>query len=142
MYLGQKVHLPKKYQIQLIFENGTKQHCFDNDNSIYGWCGVCNEKAKSGEPGYCPEITQGSWGKELNDEKLKEATIAKPDQNWGWCGQHCWTRHFRQTQNSVFLQVAHVDILDEKDCVSIRICEKFMLLSRALVIVGAVGTRA
>ena len=47
-----------KYQVELIFENGTVQTCFDTDRHT-GWCGVCDPKAtKVTMFEHCPEISE------------------------------------------------------------------------------------
>ena len=47
MYHGQTNHsLTPKYHVELIFENGTRQNCFDTDRTEFGWCGVCDPKAR------------------------------------------------------------------------------------------------
>ena len=31
-----------KYHVELVHENNTIENCYDNENTNYGWCGVCN----------------------------------------------------------------------------------------------------
>ena len=100
--------------MELIFENGTSQNCFDNDN-YSGWCGVCDPKAKKGQRGHCTPI-QG------DSENENEATLTMPDKNWGWCSNICMDpkrfRHSMQQAAASKLQVAYVNILAKQDCVS------------------------
>ena len=101
-------------------ENGTRQTCYDNDNSIYGWCGVCDPTASEGQEGFCPEDTHRTWGMYLSEEATKEAVRVKPDDKWGWCDKQCWAKHFAQSAISSNLQVAHVNILGKESCVRHR----------------------
>lgn len=112
-------NLAKKYRVQLIFENGTRQICYDNDNTLFGWCGVCLANAKPGEEGYCPEMTEGTWNlMDTSSDLLKEATKVKPTEKWGWCHENCWAKHYINVAAAPMLQVAHVDILSANECVS------------------------
>lgn len=61
--------------------NGTKQVCYDNDNSIFGWCGVCKHQAKPGQQGHCHEVTDDTWGVAITDDLLREATKVTPTES-------------------------------------------------------------
>ena len=104
--------LSKKYNVEIVHENGTKVNCFDNDpDQCYGWCGVCDPKAEKGQPGFCHPNFQDE-----NDD-LNEATETKPDKNWGWCSKSCLLRQVSNGAMTNKLQVAFVNILAKIDCV-------------------------
>ena len=106
-----------KYQVELIFDNGTSQNCFDVDVHS-GWCGVCDPNATEGHRGHCHQIQGNAW----NDNE-EEATITTPDKNWGWCSSICvQPKRFRHSLHEAAaskLQVAFVNILGKKDCVGL-----------------------
>lgn len=108
--------LGEKYKVELVMANGSKQICYDNDIHLFGWCGVCKRDAQEGQPGYCHEVTDDTWGVAITDDLLKEATQVTPTESWGWCDKQCWLRGYMQTPNAVSLQVANVDIFDKADC--------------------------
>ena len=110
-----------KYHVELIWKNGTRQDCYDNTaqnqmdpgyKNTYGWCGVCNKKAKIGEKDYCHIGKKALWGIRSNHEATTSVT---PTENWGWCSRYCYP--FRGNAQAPMLQVGRVDILDSLDCV-------------------------
>ena len=105
--------------MELIFDNGTSQNCFDVDVHS-GWCGVCDPNAAEGQRGHCRPIQgDNSW----NDNE-EEATMTTPDKNWGWCSSICVQpkrfRHSLHEATATKLQVAFVNILRKKDCVGVN----------------------
>ena len=42
---------------------------------MFGWCGVCNTNAKSGEQGFCKSYTKHTWGVQVTEEHLKVSQL-------------------------------------------------------------------
>ena len=109
----------RKYEVEIIHENGTKINCYDNDPNEFGWCGVCDPEAEKGQPGFCEQKIRGQ--NVYDDYELNEVTETKPDKSWGWCSRSCLLRQIPdpefQTGRKANLQVGFVNILAKKDCV-------------------------
>jgi hypothetical protein len=111
------VQLTQKYHVELQLPNGTIQHCYDV-KPYNGWCGVCDPKADRGQEGFCGETSGQSWGSKITDSiQLLEATRPDPTSKWGWCSDNCYYRLHAPSPTASFLQVAHVHVLGEEDCV-------------------------
>merc|ERR1719184_360953 len=70
-------------------KNKLKTHCYSKHLvEEHGWCGVCEDDAKPGQPGFCNHTSFTEEGNAFldNDEVL---TIGNNARSWGYCSPEC-----------------------------------------------------
>ena len=96
--------------------NGSQETCYDNEATVYGWCGICDLN----ETDNCQNLSaEALWGFGRDSPHLSGASSLQPDKNWGWCDKTCFSRLGISTSAATMLQVAFVDVLSRGDCVRI-----------------------